>query len=110
MNLLSDAERAALQPAEFASFDGPIPTQIVSSDEYAPIPQTAKQGEVEARLKRLADELSARQNMTRRAFLRTASGMAAMLGGKVRGDPRDTGRYWLRSGWQPQHGCRARAA
>jgi predicted TIM-barrel fold metal-dependent hydrolase len=77
MKLLSDAERAALQPAEFASFDGPIPTQIVSSDEYAPIPQTAKQGEVEARLKRLADELAARQNMSRRQFLRTASGMVA---------------------------------
>jgi uncharacterized protein len=77
MKLLSDRERAELLPAEFVSFDGPIPTQIVSSDEYAPIPQTAAQGEVEARLKALADELAGQQGMTRRQFLRTASGMAA---------------------------------
>ncbi|HVY05174.1 MAG TPA: amidohydrolase family protein [Burkholderiales bacterium] len=77
MKLLTDGERAALLPAEFASFDGPIPTQIVSSDEYAPIPQTPAQHEVECRLIRLADELAARQGMTRRRFLRTAAGMAA---------------------------------
>ncbi len=77
MRLLTDRERDALLPAEFASFDGPIPTQIVSSDEYAPIPQTPAQGEVEARLKRLADELASRQGMSRRQFFRTASGMAA---------------------------------
>ncbi|HEX4986223.1 MAG TPA: amidohydrolase family protein [Burkholderiales bacterium] len=77
MNLLSEAERAGLAPAEFASFDGPIPTQIVSSDEYAPIPQTPAQREVESRLKRVAGELAARQGMTRRRFLRTAAGMAA---------------------------------
>lgn len=50
MKLLTEHERAGLLPAEFASFDGPIPTQIVSSDEYAPIAQTPAQGEVEARL------------------------------------------------------------
>ena len=77
MKLLTDRERAALLPAEFASFDGPIPTQIVSSDEYAPIPQTPAQREVEGRLKLLADELARRQGLTRRQFLRTAAGMAA---------------------------------
>ena len=55
MKLLSDRERQALMPAELASLDSPIPTQIVSSDEFAPIPQTAKQREVERRLKALAD-------------------------------------------------------
>jgi uncharacterized protein len=77
MKLLTDAEREGLLPAELVSFDSPIPTQIVSSDEYAPIPQTRKQREVEARLAVLADELSARNGMTRRQFLRTAAGMAA---------------------------------
>src|SRR5882724_2613068 len=77
MKLLTDREREALLPAEFATFDGPIPTQIVSSDEFAPIPQTPAQREVEARLKALADELASRQGMTRRQFFRTAAGMAA---------------------------------
>ena len=77
MKLLNDRERQALIPAEIAAFDGPIPTQIVSSDEYAPIPQTPAQSSVEARLKSLADELACRQGLTRRQFLRTSAGMAA---------------------------------
>ena len=77
MRLLSDQERNELLPAEFAALDSPIPTQIVSSDEFAPIAQTPTQREVEARLKTLADELAHRQGMTRRQFFRTAAGMAA---------------------------------
>lgn len=61
------------QPS-WQSFDGPIPTQIVSSDEYAPIAQTPAQAEVEVRLKRLADDLGRRQGMSRRQFRRTAAG------------------------------------
>jgi predicted TIM-barrel fold metal-dependent hydrolase len=77
MRLLSAAERDGLLPAEEAGFDSPIPTQIVSSDEFAPIPQTERQSEVQARLAQLADELAHRHRMSRRRFLRTASGMAA---------------------------------
>jgi len=77
MRLLSEQERKALLPAELAAFDSPIPTQIVSSDEFAPIPQTDQQRKVEVRLAALADELAHRQGMTRRRFLRTAAGMAA---------------------------------
>ncbi len=77
MRLLSERERAQLLPAELAGWDSPIPTQIVSSDEFVPIPQTPRQREVEARLKMLADELAHRQGMTRRQFFRTAAGMAA---------------------------------
>jgi len=77
MRLLSDRECAELLPAELAAFDSPIPTQIVSSDEFAPTPQTPRQREVEARLKTLADELAHRQGINRRQFLRTAAGMAA---------------------------------
>ncbi len=77
MRLLSEQERDALLPAELAALDSPIPTQIVSSDEFVPIAQTPMQREVEARLKTLADELAHRQGMTRRQFFRTAAGMAA---------------------------------
>ena len=77
MRLLSDAEIAALQPAERAAFAGPIPTQIVSSDEYYPAPQTRRQRQVEARTKALGDTLGRRQGLSRRQFFRTASGMAA---------------------------------
>ncbi len=41
-----------------AAFPGPVPTQIVSSEEYFPTPQTAAQREVEARTKALGDELA----------------------------------------------------
>jgi predicted TIM-barrel fold metal-dependent hydrolase len=75
--LLSDAEIAALQPAERAAFPGPIPTQIVSSDEYFPAPQTSRQRQVEARTKALGDTLGRRHGLSRRQFFRTASGMAA---------------------------------
>jgi hypothetical protein len=77
MRLLSERERSELLPAESIEFDSPIPMQIVSSDEFAPTPQTARQREVEARLKTLADELAHRQGISRRQFLRTAAGMAA---------------------------------
>jgi predicted TIM-barrel fold metal-dependent hydrolase len=77
MGWLSDHERERLLPAEVAAFDSPVPTQIVSSDEFAPSAQTHAQREVEARLKTLADELALRQGLSRREFLRTAAGMAA---------------------------------
>jgi uncharacterized protein len=77
MRLLSDKELAVLAPAERAAFPGPIPTQIVSSDEYFPGPQTPRQREVEARTKALGDSLARRHGVSRRQFFQTASGMAA---------------------------------
>ena len=77
MRLLSDAELRALAPAETAAFPGPVPTQSVSSDEFMPAPQTAKQRRLEARIKELGGELARRQGLTRRQFLASASGMAA---------------------------------
>jgi uncharacterized protein len=77
MRLLSDQELAALAPAETAAFPGPIPTQSVSSDEFMPVPQTERQRRVEARIKELGATLGRRHGMSRRQFLRTASGMAA---------------------------------
>ena len=77
MDLLSDDERARLVPAETLPFDSPIPTQIVASEEFVPMPQTPAQREVEARLTALGDRLAAHQGLTRRQFFRTAAGMAA---------------------------------
>ncbi len=54
----------------------PIPTQIVSNEEYPPLPQTTDQKRVETRIKELATDFAARLGMTRRDFLRTSGGMA----------------------------------
>ncbi|MEX2223489.1 MAG: hypothetical protein WEG40_17005 [Candidatus Rokuibacteriota bacterium] len=43
MRLLSPEELDRLLPAETHAFRGPVPTQIVSSEEYFPSPQTAAQ-------------------------------------------------------------------
>ena len=77
MGFLTDEEIAELRPAPEAMFPSPIPTRVVSSDEFAPIPQTERQREVEARIKSMADEIGGKQNRSRRSFLATASGMAA---------------------------------
>jgi uncharacterized protein len=54
---LSEKEIAELVPSELCPYQTPIPTQIVSSDEYYPDPQSEKQREVEARLLAMADDL-----------------------------------------------------
>src|SRR5690348_3474349 len=77
MKFLSDDQLNALLPAETSSYPSPVPTQIVSSDEYLPVPQSEKQREVEARLKDLSGSLAKRQGLSRRRFFQTASGMAA---------------------------------
>ena len=77
MRLLTDDELKGLLPAETHAFPGPIPTQIVSSDEYFPAPQTRAQREVEARVKALGNDLARKQGVSRRAFFATAAGMAA---------------------------------
>lgn len=77
MKFLSAEQLKMLLPAESSSFPSPVPTQIVSSDEYLPVPQSEKQREVEARLKDFGDSLAKRQGISRRRFFQTASGMAA---------------------------------
>lgn len=74
---LSDAEIAALMPSELLPEATPIPTRIVSSDEFYPDPQNAQQREVEARLLAMADDIGGRQGLDRRRFFQTAAGMAA---------------------------------
>src|SRR5207253_8295482 len=74
---LSAEELRELLPAETSAFPSPIPTQSVSSDEFMPAPQTEKQREFEARIKAYGSELAGHQGMSRRAFFKTAAGMAA---------------------------------
>ena len=75
--MLSDEELAELIPSELVKLNTPIPTQIVSSDEFYPDPQNEKQREVEARLLAMADDLGKKQGLDRRRFFQTAAGMAA---------------------------------
>lgn len=77
MGFLSDEERDQLLPAEDVPHRFPIPTQIVSSDEYFPERQTVMQKQVEDRLAEMGDRLAKRQGISRRRFFQTASGMAA---------------------------------
>jgi len=74
---LTDEELAALMPSELCQYQTPIPTQIVSSDEFYPDPQNERQREVEARLLAMADDLGGKQGLDRRRFFQTAAGMAA---------------------------------
>jgi predicted TIM-barrel fold metal-dependent hydrolase len=74
---LSDDEIAELTPAELLPHRTPMPTQVVSSDEFYPDPQNANQREVEARLLSMADDIGHSQGLDRRGFFRTAAGMAA---------------------------------
>src|SRR5215469_2284028 len=76
MKLLSPDELARLSPAETDSYPSPIPTQVVGSEEFFPVPQTARQKQVERRLNALADEYGRRNGLDRRQFFKTAAGMA----------------------------------
>src|SRR5204862_215331 len=74
---LSAHELGQTAPAELDPVESPIRTRVVSNGEYNPLPQTAEQRRVEARITQLADELSPRHGLSRRAFLASSAGMAA---------------------------------
>jgi len=76
MGMLSDEEKASLRPARLLANPTPVPTQVVSSDEFVPTPQTERQKRVEARMNALADEYGPRNGLSRRRFFQTAAGMA----------------------------------
>jgi hypothetical protein len=76
MGMLSDDERARVSPARLIDNPTPVPTQVVSSDEFMPVPQTERQKKVEARMNALADEYGKKNGLPRRRFFQTAAGMA----------------------------------
>jgi predicted TIM-barrel fold metal-dependent hydrolase len=55
----------------------PLPTQLVSNEEYNPLPPSPAQLEVERRINTTADCMARRLGIDRRAFLRSTGGMAA---------------------------------
>lgn len=57
----------------------PIPTRVVSNEEFYPYPQTAAQARVESFVTATAHHVGAALGLTRRDFLRTTGGMAAAL-------------------------------
>ena len=57
----------------------PLPTRLVSNEEFPPLPQTAEQARVEARILADAGRLARRLGLSRREFLRTSGGMATSL-------------------------------
>ncbi len=62
-------------------YDGlqPIPTTIVSNGEFMPVPQTAKQKQVEKLVDEMAAERAKALGVSRRSFLRSSAGMATAL-------------------------------
>jgi predicted TIM-barrel fold metal-dependent hydrolase len=57
----------------------PLPTRLVSNEEFPPLPQTPEQQAVEHRILAAAGRLAPRLGLTRRDFLRTSGGMAVSL-------------------------------
>src|SRR5438128_10172261 len=57
----------------------PIPSRIVSNEEFIPPPQSPQQREYEGRLTEISERAAKRQGVSRRDFLRSGSGMAAAL-------------------------------
>jgi predicted TIM-barrel fold metal-dependent hydrolase len=62
-----------------AEAPAPIPSRIASNEEFVPPPQSPQQREYEDRLAALSERAAKHQGLSRRAFLRTGSGMAAAL-------------------------------
>ncbi len=57
----------------------PIPTRIVSNDEFLPVPQTAAQARVERLIEAIGERVARSTGVSRRDFLKTTGGMAAAL-------------------------------
>lgn len=70
-------KRKWIQKCEVEQNNLPIPTQIVSNEEFAPIDQTIEQKKVEIRLLEIASDSSKKLGISRRKFLTTSGGMAA---------------------------------
>jgi predicted TIM-barrel fold metal-dependent hydrolase len=57
----------------------PLPTRLVSNEEFPALPQTAEQRQVEHRILAEAGRLAPRLGLSRRDFLATSGGMATSL-------------------------------
>jgi predicted TIM-barrel fold metal-dependent hydrolase len=70
--------------------DSPMPTQVVSNEEFIPRPQTPRQKQVEQLIGEMADTNSKRLGMDRRKFMASSMGLATcfLASNKVYGN------YW----------------
>ena len=57
--------------------DSPVPTQVVSNEEFIPRPQNRNQKKCEHLIGELAEENSRKLGMSKRDFLRSSVGMAS---------------------------------
>jgi predicted TIM-barrel fold metal-dependent hydrolase len=62
-----------------SDIQSPIPNCISSNEEFYPPPQSAKEREVEDRLREMADKNAKKLGVSRRRFLQTSCGMAAAM-------------------------------
>jgi uncharacterized protein len=62
-----------------SDIQSPIPNQICSNEEFIPPPQSAKEREVENRLREMTDRNAKRLGLSRRQFLQSSCGMAAAM-------------------------------
>ena len=74
---LTERQLQDLRRAYEKGVESPVPTQVISSGESFPTPQTRMQSRVEALIQEKAELYSSRQGMSRRPYLRSRSGMAA---------------------------------
>lgn len=59
-----------------AGIDSPIPTQVVSNEEFIPRPQTKSQKQWEGLISEMADERAKKLGLDRRSFMASSMGMA----------------------------------
>jgi len=78
---MMNRRRFTVQPEmqQGATMPVPIPTRLVSNEEYPPLPQTPAQAQVERLVETIGDRAGKRLGLSRREFLRTTGGMAAAL-------------------------------
>src|SRR5262249_28694952 len=70
--------------------DSPVPTQVVSNEEFIPRPQNTKQRQVKRLIGEMAEERARKLGMDRRVFMASSMGLATafLASNKV------YGRYW----------------
>ncbi|MCH8332804.1 amidohydrolase family protein [Candidatus Sumerlaeota bacterium] len=67
------------QRDEKKGIDTPMPTQVVSNEEFIPPPQSKQQAQVEHLTMKWGEENAKKLNMSRRDFMRSSMGTATMV-------------------------------
>jgi hypothetical protein len=79
LNLKTGAQYMWIRKAERdrrKGVDSPMPTQVVSNEEFEPRPQSKKQKKIEHLISELSTERAKKLGMARRDFMRTSMGLA----------------------------------